>query len=116
MYSFYLGANRPADAENILRAKVNNNPKNADYVLQLARYYNRAQNTAAMTAVPCSGSWRPEDFPQARLWVGDFYLGCVTTLVPSIITSKARTPAGIQNQDHLPSQECPGSAETGEEG
>ncbi len=42
MYSFYLNANRPVDAENILRTKVNNNTGNADYVLQLARHYNRA--------------------------------------------------------------------------
>lgn len=75
MYSFYVGANRPADAENVLRAKVNNNPKNADYALELARYYNRAQNTAAMTAVLARILDDPEDFPHARLWVGDFYLG-----------------------------------------
>ena len=75
MYSFYLNANRPADAENVLKAKVNNNPKNADYVLQLARHYNRAHNTADMQAALQRLLDDPKDFPQARLWVGDFYLG-----------------------------------------
>ena len=74
MYSVYLKANRPVDAENILRAKVNNNPKNADYIIELARYYRRAQNTEAMTAALQRLLDDPKDFPQARLWVGDFYL------------------------------------------
>jgi tetratricopeptide (TPR) repeat protein len=75
MYSTYIQANRPMDAEAILRAKVNNNPKNADYVLQLARHYNRAHNTAAMAGALQRLLDDPKDFPQARLWVGDFYLG-----------------------------------------
>ena len=41
MYSFYLKANRPQEAEATLQSKVNNNPKNADFILQLARHYNR---------------------------------------------------------------------------
>jgi tetratricopeptide (TPR) repeat protein len=75
MYSFYLNANRPAEAENVLTAKVNNNPKNANYALQLAAHYNRTQNTEAMTGVLQRLLHDPKDFPQARLAVGDFYLG-----------------------------------------
>ncbi len=74
MYSVYRNANRPMEAESILRAKVNNNPKNADYVIELATYYKRAQNTEAMTAALQRLLDAPQDFPQARLWVGDFYL------------------------------------------
>jgi tetratricopeptide (TPR) repeat protein len=74
MYSFYTNANQPAEAENVLKAKVNNNPKMADYILQLAAHYNRAQNTAAMTDAIQRLLNDPKDFPQARLWVGDFYL------------------------------------------
>jgi len=74
MYNFYLHANRTAEAESILRAKVNNNPKNADYILELATYYKRAQNTAAMTAALQRLLDDPRDFSQAQLWVGDFYL------------------------------------------
>jgi tetratricopeptide (TPR) repeat protein len=75
MYSFYLNANRPAEAEDILKAKANHNPANADYALQLARHYNRAHNTADMQGVLQRLLDDPKDFPQARLWVGDFYLG-----------------------------------------
>jgi tetratricopeptide (TPR) repeat protein len=74
MYKFYLDANRPADAENILRAKVNNNPDSADFALQLARHYNRTRNSAEMTGTLQRLLNDPRDFPQARLRVGDFYL------------------------------------------
>jgi predicted Zn-dependent protease len=75
MYNFFLKANRPAEAENILIAKINNNRKNADYVLELARHYHRANNTAAMAATLQHLLDNPKAFPQARLWVGDFYFG-----------------------------------------
>ncbi len=75
MYNFYLKAQQPAEAENILQAKVNNNPKNADYILQLARHYHRENNTAGMTSAFNRLLNAPQDFPQARLWIGDFYSG-----------------------------------------
>jgi len=75
MYSFYLNANRPSDAEEVLKAQVNHNQKNADYVLQLAQHYNRAHNTTEMNAALQRLIDDTKDFPQARLWVGDFYLG-----------------------------------------
>jgi tetratricopeptide (TPR) repeat protein len=75
MYNFYLRANRPADAKATLQAKVNNNPKNADYVLQLALDYNRGHNNAGMRGALQRLLDDPKDFPQASLWVGDFYLG-----------------------------------------
>jgi tetratricopeptide (TPR) repeat protein len=75
LYGFYLKANRPADAENVLKAKVNHNPTNADYVLQLARHYSQVHDTAQMTGTLQRLLNDPKDFPQAQLWVGDFYLG-----------------------------------------
>jgi len=75
LYAFYLNANRPVEAEEVLKVKVNHNPKNADYALQLARHYHRVQNTADMRAVLQHLLDDPKNFPQARLWVGDFYLG-----------------------------------------
>ena len=65
---------RPADAENILRKKVSNNPKNADYVLKLAAHYARFQRQAEMKAALQRLLDDPKNFPQARLWVGDFYM------------------------------------------
>ena len=75
LYSFYLANNRPAQAENVLQAKVANNPKNATYVFDLARHYQRIQNQPAMTAALDRLLNDPKTFPQARLWVGDFYAG-----------------------------------------
>lgn len=74
MFNFYRGANQPQMAESVLQAKVNNNPKNATYVLELAAYYKGAHNEAAMSAALEHLLNDPQDFPQARLWIGDFYL------------------------------------------
>ncbi len=75
MYGFYLDASRSTEAENVLKAKADNNPKKADYVLQLARHYNRFHDNAAMTATLQRLLNDPKSLPQAQLWVGDFYLG-----------------------------------------
>jgi len=75
LYGFYLSANRFSEAENVLETKVDNNPRNADYILQLARHYNGRRQTAEMNGALQRLLDDPKDFPQARLWVGDFYLG-----------------------------------------
>jgi tetratricopeptide (TPR) repeat protein len=75
MYSRYFNMNRISDAENILKAKVNNNPKQADGIVQLARHYNRIQKPAEMKATLQRFLDDPKDFPNGRLWVGDFYMG-----------------------------------------
>ncbi len=73
MYAFYSTTNRPADAENILRLKVSNNPKEATFALQLAAHYAKAKKQPEMKAALQHLLDDPKDFPQARLMVGDFY-------------------------------------------
>jgi tetratricopeptide (TPR) repeat protein len=73
LYEWY-STTRPADAENILKKKVNNNPKNADYLLELAAHYAHFQRHAEMKGALQRLLDDPKDFPQARLWVGDFYM------------------------------------------
>lgn len=75
MYRYYASIGQMAEAENVLKAKVANNPKQADYVIQLAQHYARIQRPQEMTATLQRLIADPTDFPQARLWVGDFYLG-----------------------------------------
>ncbi len=75
LYSFYQKAGRMSEAENVLHAKVNNNPKVAEYVLQLARYYSDRHQPVEMKAALELLLDDPKDFPQAWLAVGDFYLG-----------------------------------------
>ncbi len=74
LYQWYLKENRPADAENILKTKVSNNPKQAAYLVELAAHYVRTQKSAEMQATLQRVLDDPKDFPQARLSVGDFYL------------------------------------------
>ncbi len=73
LYSRYSAANRPADAEKILQAKVAANPRQAPYVEQLAEHYRRAGKPEQMAATLALMLDNPKDFPQARLQVGDYY-------------------------------------------
>ncbi len=70
---FYTTQNRLSDAENILKAKVSNNPKQAAYVLELALHYAELQKQAEMKAALQRLLDDPKDFPEADLLVGDFY-------------------------------------------
>jgi tetratricopeptide (TPR) repeat protein len=73
LYRYYRSQNRIADAENILRTKVNNNPSEIDYSLQLASFYAAAGRRDEMTATLQRVLDDPKTFPDARLKVGDFY-------------------------------------------
>lgn len=74
LYNFYTTAGRAADAENIAKLKVANNPTQASYRLELASHYARSKNTAAMLATLQTVLDDPQDFPDAQVRVGDFYL------------------------------------------
>lgn len=73
MYGVYFNVN-PNAAENVMKAKANNNPKHATYRLDLARHYARVGKTGEMKATLQSLLDDPKDFPEGRLWVGDFYM------------------------------------------
>jgi tetratricopeptide (TPR) repeat protein len=75
LHGFYVTANRLPEADSVLKTKVDNNPKRADYILQLARYYYRRHQLADMKATLQRLLDDPQSFPQARLQAGDFYLG-----------------------------------------
>jgi tetratricopeptide (TPR) repeat protein len=72
LYEHYRSQDRLADAENILRTKVQNNPVEIDYALQLAGYYAASGKHEQMAAVLRSVS-DPKVFPNAYLKTGDFY-------------------------------------------
>ncbi len=74
LYGWYLKNNRPAEAENILRTKVSNNPLQGGYLLELAGHYARLQKQQEMLAILQRLLDDPKDFPQAPLWVGEFYV------------------------------------------
>src|SRR5579864_771332 len=74
LYRHYRSQNRLADAENVLRTKVNNNPQEIDYVLQLATFYAGNGKRDQMTAVLKPLLSDAKTHPTAYLKVGDFYL------------------------------------------
>ena len=56
MYSLYSTTGRAVDAENILKAKANNNPKQAEYIQQLAQYYFLSQKTSRHEGHPATAA------------------------------------------------------------
>lgn len=75
MYAQYFSSNRVNDAENILKARVQNNPKQADGIVQLALHYNRVKKPDEMKATLQRLVDNPKDFPAGSARVGDFYMG-----------------------------------------
>jgi tetratricopeptide (TPR) repeat protein len=73
LYEQYRAAGKRDDAENILKLKVANNPGQADFILELARYYAAASKPAEMQATLQRMLDRSADFPDSRMRVGDFY-------------------------------------------
>ena len=70
----YSNTNRPADAENALRSKADNNPRNPDYIVELAAHYALSGNTAEMKNALQRMLNDPKNFPNAQMRVGDFYV------------------------------------------
>ena len=74
LYAWYFDSKRTAEAENILKAKASNNPKQADFILQLALHYYRVHNLEGMNTTLQRMLDDPKDFPRAQLQAGDFYM------------------------------------------
>ncbi len=72
LYIYYMRSNRPADAEQLLKLKVDNNPKQASYLLQLVQHYfllNRRPDLDATVAKLTD----EKAFPEGHLLAGDFF-------------------------------------------
>ena len=74
LYAWYFDSKRIAEAENILKAKASNNPKQGDYILQLALHYYRVHKLEEMNSTLQRMLDDPKDFPKAQLQAGDFYM------------------------------------------
>jgi tetratricopeptide (TPR) repeat protein len=74
LFGLYNGAGRPAEAENILKAKVDNNPKQSSYVLTLAEYYRLQKRPGDEKKTLQRLIDNPKDYPHPHALVGDFYL------------------------------------------
>jgi tetratricopeptide (TPR) repeat protein len=74
LYKFYMYGNRVADAEQVLRSKVDNNRRNVDDITQLAAFYALSRKPSEMKSALQRMLDDPKNFPNAELSVGDFYL------------------------------------------
>jgi tetratricopeptide (TPR) repeat protein len=70
----YMREKRVADAERILRSKVDNNPGLADPYLQLAAHYFSVKQRPEMEATLNRLIAKQQEFPKAEMMVGDFFL------------------------------------------
>ena len=73
MYLSYMRLKRLADAEEILKLKVANNPQRANYQLQLVQFYFLTNRRPEMDAV-VETMTDEKKFPEGHLLVGDFFL------------------------------------------
>lgn len=73
LYEQYAAAGKMEDAENILKLKVSNNPKDAASILELSRYYATARKPAEMNETLRKLLDRPDIFPNGPMLAGDFY-------------------------------------------
>ena len=73
LYIYYVRHNQMDDAEKILRQKVNNNPTQAGYLLQLAGHYYASRRLPDMEATLQKLLADPKVFPLAHVMVGDFF-------------------------------------------
>ncbi|MGD1073253.1 MAG: tetratricopeptide repeat protein, partial [Bryobacteraceae bacterium] len=73
LFAQYALAGKAADAENILKQKVSDNPKQAAWILELGRYYVTTKRPADVAATLKKLTENPKDFPNGHMLAGDFY-------------------------------------------
>lgn len=72
LYVEYQRLNKPAEAEDVIRQKVENNPQQSTYLLQLASHYYTAKRFDDMEAVIRRLS-DEKQFPGGHMLAGDFF-------------------------------------------
>jgi tetratricopeptide (TPR) repeat protein len=73
LYVQYATANRPTDAERILREKVANNPKVSRYLMELAAHFYATNNKEEMNAAIGRLTSDPKTFPEGHMTAGEFF-------------------------------------------
>ena len=74
LYREYGKRDKPAEAEAILRRKVDNDPTNVSSILQLAAHYHLAKKEQEVTGTLNRILSNKADFPDGHIPVGTFYL------------------------------------------
>jgi len=97
LYIQYASANRPADAERILKEKVANNPKNSSYLFELAMHFFLTKNKDEMNAAITRIVSDPKTFPSGRMTAGEFFTR-VNDLDRALSEYRAGEKSDPQNQ------------------
>jgi tetratricopeptide (TPR) repeat protein len=74
LFAQYRASGSSKEAEDMLRLKVANNPRRAEYIVELAGYYAAQRRPDETGAVIGKLLAAPAIFPRGRLQAGDFYL------------------------------------------
>jgi len=74
LYYYYVRNNHPELGEELLKKKVDNNPAQGPYLLQLAMHYYMTKRQPEMTATLARLTSNPKIYPDGHLETGDFYL------------------------------------------
>jgi tetratricopeptide (TPR) repeat protein len=69
----YMAVKRPAEAERVLKAKIENNPKVPENLIDLVRHYTKTGQETAANSVIRRLLDNPTDYPHGRALAGDFY-------------------------------------------
>ena len=75
LFTIYNDSGRHAEAENILKAKADNNPKQAAYLLNLAAYYRYQKRPEDVKKTLQRLLDNSKEYEHPHALVGDFYLG-----------------------------------------
>jgi tetratricopeptide (TPR) repeat protein len=74
LYYYYVRNNHPELGEELLKKKVENNPKQGPYLLQLALHYYMTNRKPEMSATLARLTSDLKTYPDGHLEAGDFYL------------------------------------------
>lgn len=74
LYTYYLRNNHPELGEELLKKKIENNPKQGPFLLQLALHYLMTNRKPEMSATLARLTSDPKTYPDGHLLAGDFYL------------------------------------------
>jgi tetratricopeptide (TPR) repeat protein len=74
LYSYYVRTNRLELGEELLKRKIESNPAQRDYLLQLAFHYYMTNRRPEMTSTVARITSNRDTFGDSHMQVGDFYL------------------------------------------
>ena len=73
LFQYYAATNRLDQAEGVLKSQIANNPKRAEYVVELANFYSRFHRDAEANALLKGVLDHASDYPRAYLLVANYY-------------------------------------------